>query len=83
MREVRRAFTLGPDLPGELYALEWRIDDDCGIIAFTSDNADRLTGFHHPRLLIAVTEGQGVDEAAYEAAQPVGRPPPARLVGGS
>ena len=71
MREVRRAFARAPELPGDLYAMELRVDDsgECGIIAFTSDNADRLTGFHHPRLLICVTEGQGVAEDAYEAVQ--------------
>jgi hypothetical protein len=70
MREIRRAFAIAPELPGELYALELRVDEggECGILAFTSDNADRLTGFHHPRLLICVTEGQGVDDEAYEAA---------------
>ena len=71
MREVRRAFARAPELPGDLYAMELRVDGsgECGILAFTSDNADRLTGFHHPRLLICVTEGQGVDEDAYEAIQ--------------
>ena len=68
MRELRRAFAACPELPGALYTLELRIDEDAGILAFTSDNADRLTGFHHPRLLICMTEGQGVEEAAYEAA---------------
>ena len=65
MREVRKVFALAPELPGELYSLELRVDDagESGILAFTSDNPDRLTGFHHPRLLICVTEGQGVDEA--------------------
>jgi phage terminase large subunit len=69
MREIRRAFAIAPELPGELYALELRVSSDCGILAFTSDNADKLTGFHHPRLLICVTEGQGVSEDAYEAAR--------------
>jgi hypothetical protein len=70
MREVRKAFARAPELPGELYGLELRVDDsgECGILAFTSDDADRLTGFHHPRLLIVITEGQGVAEDAYEAA---------------
>ncbi len=71
MRELRKAFALAPELPGELYSLELRVDDtgECAVLAFTSDNPDRLTGFHHPRLLICVTEGQGVDDAAYEAIQ--------------
>ncbi len=69
MREVRRAFSLCPDLPGELYSMELRVTEDSGIIAFTSDNADKLTGYHHPRLLIAFTEGQGIEDESYEAAQ--------------
>jgi phage terminase large subunit len=66
MREVRRAFV--PELPGDLYSLELRVSNDCGIMAFTSDNADKLLGYHHPRLLICMTEGQGVEDDAYEAA---------------
>lgn len=69
MREVRQAFNAAPELPGELYALELRVSDSCGIEAFTSDNPDRLTGYHHPRLLIAVTEAQGVGDEAFEAAR--------------
>lgn len=69
MREVRRAFASAPELPGELYALELRVNDECGLIAFTSDDPDRLTGFHHPRLLVCMTEAQGVSDDAYEAAQ--------------
>lgn len=71
MAQVRRAFTASSELPGDLYALELRVDDeaDCGILAFTSDSVDRLSGYHHPRLLILVTEGQGVEEGAYEGAQ--------------
>jgi hypothetical protein len=66
MREVRRAFV--DELPGELLERELRVDDDCGIVAFTSDKMDKLTGYHHPRLLICVTEAQGVEDDAYEAA---------------
>lgn len=70
MREVRRAFHKAPELPGELLTMELRVDaaGTCGILAFTSDNADKLVGFHHERLLICVTEGQGVEDEAYEAA---------------
>lgn len=70
MREVRRAFSGAPDLPGELYTMELRLGDDAdaGILAFASNSVDRLSGFHHPRLLICITEGQGVADEAYEAA---------------
>ena len=80
MKQVRAAFAAAPELPGELYALELRVSEDSGILAFTSDNADRLTGFHHPRLLIIITEGQGVEDAAYEAAQACCTSPANRLL---
>ena len=70
MRQVRQAFNAAPELPGELYSMELRVGDsgDSGILAFTSDQADRLTGFHHPLLAVFITEGQGVEDDAYEAA---------------
>ncbi|CAN5872375.1 hypothetical protein BH11GEM2_BH11GEM2_06730 [soil metagenome] len=79
MREVRRAWTQAADLPGELFQMELRVDDDTGILAFTSDRADRLVGFHHPRLLVVLSEGQGIDETAYEAAQACCTSPENRL----
>lgn len=81
MREVRRAFNAAPELPGELLSLELRVDaaGSCGMIAFTSDNADKLVGYHHPRLLICVTEGQGVEDDAYEAAMACVTSPENRL----
>ena len=69
MREVRRAFRRAPELPGELYSLELRVDEECGLIAMTSDKADKLVGFHHPRLLIAMTEAQGIEDLSWEAAE--------------
>jgi hypothetical protein len=36
MREVRKAFIAAPDLPGELFQMELRVNDTSGIIAFTS-----------------------------------------------
>lgn len=68
MREVRRAFLGASDLPGELFQMELRVSDTSGIIAFTSDNADRLVGFHHPRLLLALSEAQGLEAQVFEAA---------------
>lgn len=69
--EIRRAFALAPDLPGDLYSLELRVDEkeQMGIIGMTSNEADKLTGFHHPRLLVLITEGQQVEDYTYEAAQ--------------
>ncbi|MDP2958008.1 MAG: hypothetical protein Q8N53_16400 [Longimicrobiales bacterium] len=56
-------------LPGKLYSREPRLDgSDAGILALTSNQSDRLTGFHHERLLICLTEAQGIEDEAYEAA---------------
>jgi len=68
MKEVRHAFLGAPPLPGELLQMELRVDDTSGIIAFTSDNADRLVGFHHPRLLLCLSEAQGLESEVFEAA---------------
>jgi phage terminase large subunit len=68
-KELARAFRSNADLPGELFSLAYRIGDEDKILGFTSDNADRLTGFHDANMLIVVTEGQGVEADAYEAAQ--------------
>jgi hypothetical protein len=68
MREVRRAFLATPSLPGELFQMELRVDDSSGILAFTSDHVEKLVGFHHPRLLLALSEGQGLDAQVFEAA---------------
>jgi hypothetical protein len=68
MRELRRAFAGAPDLPGELFGLELRVDEETGIVAFTSgDNADRFQGIHHPRLLILATEAQGLSQEIFDA----------------
>jgi phage terminase large subunit len=68
MREVRRAFLATPSLPGELFQMELRVDDSSGILAFTSDHVEKLVGFHHPKLLLALSEGQGLDAQVFEAA---------------
>jgi hypothetical protein len=68
MKEVRRAFLAAPSLPGELFQMELRVDDQSGIIAFTSDSADRLIGFHHPWLLLCLSEAQGLEPEVFEAA---------------
>lgn len=68
MKQVRSAFLGAPSLPGELFQMELRTDDQSGIIAFTSDSADRLVGFHHPRLLLCLSEAQGLEPEVFEAA---------------
>lgn len=68
MEEVRRGFSGVEDLPGELYttALRLNTDEPAGILAFTSTEASKLTGFHAPRVLAILTEAQGVDDFAWE-----------------
>ena len=68
MVEVRRAFLSTPSLPGELFQMELRVSDNAGILAFTSDSIEKLVGFHHPRLMLALSEGQGLDAQVFEAA---------------
>jgi hypothetical protein len=70
MREVRQAFLRATDLPGQVFELSVRVGGETRLLAMTSDAADQLTGFHDARgLLIAITEGQGVSAATYEAAE--------------
>ncbi len=54
-------------LPG-LECLDYsaRIDGVDRILAFTSSEANKLTGFHKGRILVIVTEAQGVEEFAFE-----------------
>lgn len=68
MGEVARAFA-GGDLQGELYTNALRIggrEEQRGILAFVSSDVSKLTGFHAPRVLVVVTEAQGVDEYVWE-----------------
>ncbi|MEE8191733.1 MAG: hypothetical protein V3T74_03250, partial [Gemmatimonadales bacterium] len=68
MGEVARAFGKARDLPGELYQMALRLgrEERAGILAFTSTEASRLTGFHAPRILAVLTEAQGVEDFAGE-----------------
>ncbi len=70
MGEVGRAWGRARDLPGELFQSALRLGqvEQAGIIAFTSTEASRLTGFHAPRLMVLLTEAQGVESFAWEAA---------------
>lgn len=68
MGEVARAW--GPSkLPGELYATSLRLgrEETAGILAFTSKDASRLTGFHAPRVMGIITEAQGVEDFTWES----------------
>jgi hypothetical protein len=68
MGEVRRAFDAAQQLPGTLYELALRADASGrrGILSFTSNQVSKLTGFHAPRLMIVVTEAQGIEGPIWE-----------------
>lgn len=70
MGHVHAAFAAAADLPGELYEMALRVGrtKQRGLLAFTSTAGDvsKLSGFHAPRLLVIVTEAQGVEAAVYE-----------------
>ena len=68
MSEVARACRGASELPGELYRTTLRLPHEAraGVLAFTSTEASRLTGFHAPRVMAVVTEAQGVEEYAWE-----------------
>lgn len=88
MREIRAVFRSDPDMPGELYSRELRIDGEPRLLAFTSNtNTDALTGWHHPRgVMFALSEGQAeaIEEAAYDAGNAVTTEPGSRfIVGGN
>jgi hypothetical protein len=68
MGQIRRSFR--PELPGELFEMALRVrgEAEAGILAFTSTDVSRLTGFHAPRLLVIITEAQGCESGTWEAA---------------
>lgn len=69
MSEVGSAFGSVGELPGSLYRTALRVEGSgsrSGILAFTSTEASRLTGFHAPRVLAVLTEAQGVEDFAWE-----------------
>ena len=69
MSEVARFFFAAQDLPGELFqgALRLGRADHAGILALTSTEASRLTGFHAPLVVAVITEAQAVPDFAWEA----------------
>ena len=71
LKEVANAWRAlgGHDLPADLLTMSLRVHGNphAGILAFTSSEASRLTGFHAPRVMVVATEAQGVPDFAYEA----------------
>jgi hypothetical protein len=66
MGELGRAWRQAHDLPGELYRTALRVPDAGGVLAYTSTESSRLTGFHAPKVLALLTEAQGVEDFAWE-----------------
>ncbi len=68
MGEVARAFGRAKDLPGEMFQMALRLgrEEKAGIIAFTSTEASKLTGFHAPLVMALLTEAQGCEGFAWE-----------------
>lgn len=67
--EIGRLFSQADRLPGQLFEQALRVPGEhAGILGFVSNDVSRLTGFHHPRLLVILSEAQGVPDIAFEAA---------------
>lgn len=68
MKALRRSWHRA-NLPGELYTHALRLpgSEDVGLLAFVSNEASRMTGFHAPRTLTIITESQGVEDWALES----------------
>lgn len=69
-KEVASAFRSAGDLPGELHvrALRPMGEGKAGILAKTATAASNLTGFHESEVLFVLTEAQGVEAHAWDAA---------------
>lgn len=68
--EVRAHFHAHPELPGSALVDGLLLDAKTrrwGLKVMTANEANRLQGFHHPRLLILITEAQAVDKRTYQA----------------
>jgi hypothetical protein len=63
--EIARAFR--PELPGELFQTQLRIEGEARIIGVVSNTASRMTGFHGANVFTIITEAQGVEPIGWEA----------------
>ena len=71
LREIARGWRAlgGHDLPADLFTMSLRIrgNPNAGIVAFTSSEVSRLTGFHAPQVMCVATEAQGLADFSFEA----------------
>lgn len=66
-REVSHFFR--EDLPGRLLTMQLRMPaaaGACGILGFTSGSASSYSGFHGARVMVILSEAQGVESAAWD-----------------
>lgn len=65
-KELARPFRRA-GLPGELFTTALRVNgEEADLLAFTSNEASGLTGFHDERVLGILTEAQAVDRHGWE-----------------
>lgn len=64
--ELAAAFYSAGNIPGELLDMELRIPGAPGIIAMTSTDVSKVSGFHASSVLVILTEAQGVEPYAWE-----------------
>jgi hypothetical protein len=82
MGEVRRHFHRAVELPGEVLQRLLRIPgaSHAGILSMTSTESSRLTGFHAPDVRVVLSEAQGLEDHAWEAALSVAVGPRDRIL---
>jgi hypothetical protein len=82
MGEVRRMFHRGAELPGQMMERVLRIPgaSHAGILSMTSTDSSKLTGHHAPEVRVVLTEAQGLEEHAWEAAISVAVGPRDRIL---
>ncbi len=68
MGEVRRRFS--PRLPGELYEMSLQADRTIpsGVLAFATTETSRFSGIHAPRMLVILSEAQGLPAEVWDGA---------------
>ncbi len=83
MVEVARAFSRARGryaLPGDLFQMSLRLDGEPRLLAFTSTESSRLTGYHQHRILAILSEAQAVEDFGYEGMMSCATGPQDRLL---
>ncbi len=82
MGEVHRHFHRATELPGDLLQRALRIPgtSHAGILSMTSTESSKLTGFHAPDVRVVLSEAQGLEDHAWEAALSVAVGPRDRIL---